>query len=129
MTAKAAEQGQALLSQLGALETGVWEALMRGDQMADEAALAGNFLGVYPDGFASKADHVQQLAKGPTIQSFRLSKLTAMALGDDYALLSYRAAYLRVGRTEPEAMYVSSIWRRGPERWVNVFSQDTPAID
>jgi hypothetical protein len=115
-----------LLTSLVARETKVWEALRRGDAAADAAALHPAFLGVYPDGFSGKAEHVAQLAQGPTVHSYQLADCRVMELGADYALLAYRVAYLRSGQDEPETMYVSSIWKRRARDWVNVFSQDTP---
>jgi hypothetical protein len=116
-----------LLTSLVACETRVWEALVAGDQAADAAALHPAFLGVYPDGFATKADHIAQLAQGPIMQSFALTKCRVMSLGADHAVLSYRAEFLRCGQDLPEAMFISSIWKRRARDWVNVFSQDTPA--
>ncbi len=52
------------------LETGVWLALQRGDAEADRKLLSEDFLGVYPTGFADRADHVGQLADGPTVTEF-----------------------------------------------------------
>lgn len=117
----------ALLDDLLACETRVWEALVTGDAAADAAALSADFLGVYPDGFAGKGDHAGQLADGPTVARFHLTDVQVKPLGADHALLAYCARYLRVGRAEEEEMYVSSIWRRSGEGWVNIFSQDTPA--
>ena len=117
----------ALLDELLACETAVWEALVTGDAAADAAALSADFLGVYPDGFAGKADHCGQLADGPTVARYRLTEAQVKPLGADHALLAYRARYVRVGRAEEEEMYVSSIWQRDGTGWVNVFSQDTPA--
>lgn len=118
---------RALLDDLLACETGVWEALVKGDAGADAAALAADFLGVYPDGFAGKDAHSGQLSEGPTVVRYELSDARVMVLGSDHALLAYHARYLRVGQDEMEEMYVSSIWRRSGAGWVNVFSQDTPA--
>ncbi|MEO8243171.1 MAG: DUF4440 domain-containing protein [bacterium] len=129
MTAISAQQDEQLLAELGRCETGVWDALIRGDIAADAAALADNFLGVYADGFAVKADHVQSLEHGATMQSYDLSSMRVMALGADHAVLSYRADFLRVGQARPEAMYISSIWQRTAAGWINVFSQDTSAVD
>lgn len=117
----------ALLAELLALETAVWQALVAGDPAADRALLAADFLGVYPDGFAGRDAHVAQLAGGPTVLEFRLSEVRLVALGGDHALLAYRADYRRPGGTAEEAMYVASVWRRTAAGWVNVFSQDTPA--
>ena len=116
-----------LLSELLSAETVVWQALVDGDAAADAAALSGDFLGVYPDGCAGKADHVGQLANGPTVEIFALSEATARAIGPDHGLLSYHARFRRAGRNADEAMYVSSLWRRENDGWVNLFSQDTPA--
>ena len=116
-----------LLEELSACETRVWQALVSGDTAADMAALAAGFLGVYSSGFADKADHAGQLADGPTVASFALSDLRVMSLGRDHAVLSYFARYSRPMGVE-ETMYVSSIWQRSGDSWVNVFSQDTPAI-
>ncbi|NOR61674.1 MAG: DUF4440 domain-containing protein [Rhodobacteraceae bacterium] len=121
------QQKSALQAELTKCEERVWNALVTGDQHADEAALDERFLGVYPDGFAKKSAHVQQLADGPTVQSYTLSDLRVLTLGDDHAVLSYRADFQRRTQAKPEAMYVSSIWQRLAGGWVNVFSQDTPA--
>lgn len=48
-------------------------------------------------------------------------------LGTDQALICYRAEFQRVGRDAAEVMYVSSVWRKGADGWINVVSQDTPA--
>ena len=117
-----------LLAGLRTCETGVWQALVDGNAKADAAALHSDFLGVYSDGFANKADHVQQLDAGPTIARFELADYRVMPLGADHAVLSYKAVFRRCGRDADEAMYVSSIWQRNTGGWINVFSQDTPAI-
>ncbi|WP_420011442.1 DUF4440 domain-containing protein [Tateyamaria sp.] len=116
-----------LLAELCACESAVWDALVRGDTQADAAALDDSFLGVYADGFAGKAEHVGQLAYGPTVASFSLTDMRARPLGDGHALLSYLAEFQRVSSTQPEKMYVSSIWKRTGAGWINVFSQDTAA--
>ncbi len=120
------KQEDELLEVLKACETDVWNALASGDIEADMAALDDEFLGVYADGFASRQEHVEQLANGPSISSFVLSDFHYKQLGPAYALLSYHAKFLRSGKDSEEAMYVTSIWRQKGERWINVFSQDTP---
>lgn len=112
-----------------ALERAVWDALVAGDAAADAALLAPDFLGVYPTGFAGRADHAAQLAAGPTVAAYRLSDVRLVPMGADHALLAYRADYTRMGGAQPEAMFVSSIWRRAGAGWVNTFSQDTPVSD
>ena len=117
-----------LLVELERSETKIWNALVQGDWQADSDALDDDFLGVYSDGFANRNDHIQQLSGGPTVESYELSSLRVLPMGKDHAVLSYRADFFRINQTTPEAMYVSSIWRRRNIGWVNVFSQDTPAL-
>ena len=117
-----------LLAELKLCETGVWDALVHGNKQADSDALHDTFLGIYPDGFSGKTDHVQQLEHGPTVKSYELSNLRALQLGADHTVLSYRADFTRMHQTEIETMYVSSIWRRLGNGWINILSQDTPAI-
>lgn len=116
------------LDQILALERGVWQALVDGDARADRAALAEDFLGVYSTGFADRADHVGQLATGPTVARFALSEARLVGLGQDRVLLAYRAEFTRVGKHAAEAMYVSSIWEARGGVWLNTFSQDS-AVD
>ncbi|WP_413219743.1 DUF4440 domain-containing protein [Tritonibacter mobilis] len=116
-----------LLRDLTSCERQVWDALVQGDAAADAALLCKSFLGVYGTGFAGKADHTGQLEHGPTVQTYELSQLTARALGPGYAVLSYHARFQRCGHLTAEDMYVSSIWQRTDNGWVNIFSQDTAA--
>lgn len=113
-----------------ALETQVWDALTAGDSAADESLLAPDFVGLYPTGFADRADHVGQLASGATVDSYDLSEARLVRVPSTAVLLCYRADYrrLRDGAPGPlEAMYVSSLWIEHEGKWSNVFSQDTPA--
>lgn len=112
------------------LERKVWDALVEGDPDADIELLAEDFLGVYPTGFAFRSDHVEQLADGPSVLTYQLSEARKFDISEWAVMLSYRADFqrasaLRDGR--PEVMYVSSLWCLKGERWINVFSQDTPA--
>lgn len=109
-----------------ALETAVWQALCDGDAAADRAVLAEDFLGVYPSGQATRAEHVAQLEDGPSIAAFELSQVVWRDYGNGLAMISYHARYRRDGAEEDEQMYVSSLWRWEAGTWRNVFSQDTP---
>ena len=118
------------LEELLALERRVWRALVDGDGEADAALLAADFLGVYPTGFADRDEHRSQLDAGPSMAAFELDDERLLVLADDAAILSYRARFRRPGRAAgatDEVMYVSSLWCHRDGRWVNVFSQDTPA--
>lgn len=108
-------------------ERAVWQALVDGDPQADEDLLTEDFLGVHPSGFADRADHVGQLADGPTVASYELSEARVIEVSPTAALLSYRAEYRRPTGEAVEVMYISSLWCQRNGRWVNVFSQDTPA--
>ena len=116
-----------LLQALLAQEHRVWRALVEGDPDADAALLDEDFLGVYPSGFAGRADHAGQLARGPSVAAYVLEAARVLEAGADHAMLCYRARYTRPGGAAEEAMYVSSLWRREGAGWINVFSQDTPA--
>lgn len=107
-------------------EHSVWDALLVGDPQADAALLHEGFIGVYPDGFAHRADHVGQLAAGPTVQSYTLTQIRTERLGAGHALICYRAKFQRTDTEQTEVMYVSSIWRKANNGWCNIFSQDTP---
>ena len=118
-------------NELVELEKMVWDALVSGDRVADGLLLADDFLGVYETGFAGKENHVEQLINGPTIRHYELSDFTRKVLCSDTVLLSYKAEYSRPASDELEVMYVSSIWQRQTgqrqtEKWLNIFSQDTP---
>ncbi len=111
------------------LERQVWDALTLGDAAADEALLAADFVGLYPTGFADRADHAGQLAHGPTVESYSVNEPRLVRISSTAVMLCYRAEFrrLRNGAAGPiEAMYVSSLWVEQAGQWRNVFSQDTP---
>lgn len=115
-----------LLETLLVQEIRVWQALVAGDAAADAALLAPGFLGLYPDGYAGRADHAAQLAGGPTVAGYEITEALALPLGEGLALLAYRASYTRPAGGPAERMWVSSIWRQEGGGWINLFSQDTP---
>lgn len=111
------------------LERGVWDALCRGDADADTRLLSDDFLGVYPSGFATRTEHAGQLANGPTVASYDLHEARLLVVSPDDVMLCYRADWHRIGSTDSsaESMYISSLWSRRDGRWLNLFSQDSPA--
>ncbi|MCP5039125.1 MAG: nuclear transport factor 2 family protein [Rhodobacteraceae bacterium] len=111
------------------LETRVWDALTTGDMASDQALLAPDFLGVYSTGFSDRAEHVGQLANGPSVANYVISQARLLKLGAGQVLLAYRADFTRVGSSTSEAMYVSSIWEERKGLWQNTFSQDSNASD
>jgi hypothetical protein len=117
-----------MLATLLDLESQVWDALVRGDDDADQALLSAEFLGVYATGFAGRECHVDQLAEGPTVLSYKIEQPRIIELSRDASLIAYRATYTRPAAPEIEkTMYVSSIWSREGDTWRNLFSQDTDA--
>jgi hypothetical protein len=121
-----AQDATDLLGTLVEAERAVWRALLTGDAVADAALLDDAFLGVYPTGFATKTDHTAQLVAGPTVAAFSIDQPRVLPLAENLALLAYKAVFRRAGRSDPETMYVSSLWRRDGGTWRNLFSQDTP---
>ncbi len=122
--------GDARLDFFVRLETGVWDALIAGDPEADRDLLSADFLGVYPQGFEGRAEHVGHLVDGPIMASYSIADARLVELAGDTVLLAYRADYRPVAVGEPgeaETMYISSIWCRRGDEWRNIFSQDTPA--
>lgn len=115
------------LEEILALERQVWAALIAGDAEADGAMLTADFLGVYPSGFADRAAHMAELSAGPTMRRYALDRARLLDLGPGRVLLCYRAAYVPAGAEDERVMYISSLWERRGGRWLNSFSQDTPA--
>lgn len=115
-----------------ALERRVWQALMEGDRHTDATLLDPEFVGLYDTGFASRDEHVNQLDHGPIIESFTIHESRLLPLASDTVLLAYRATYTPIDQTDTPTLhteYISSIWKLRGAHWVNVFSQDTTAID
>jgi hypothetical protein len=109
------------------LESKVWEALVSGDMKADASLLADDFLGVYSSGMAGKEEHAAQLMAGPTVANYSLSDAIILLLAEDTILLSYLARWTRIANGKQEAMYITSIWKKTGQIWLNIFSQDTKA--
>jgi hypothetical protein len=112
------------------LESAVWKALMAGDAQADNQLLTEDFVGVYPTGIASRSDHVDQLADGPTIESFAILDARILVVAPTAVMLSYRAEFRRPNTSHAapdEVMFVSSLWCEREGQWCNIFSQDTPS--
>lgn len=114
-----------LVAEILKLETKVWDALVSGDPAADGQLLAENFLGVYPSGFANKADHCGQLHNGPTVKDYQLSDIQLRVITESAVLFIYRVAYRRPGQCQ-DAMLISSLWEKTVDGWLNSYSQDTP---
>ena len=109
-----------------ALEEQVWQAQVSGDAAAEREVLPRDFLGVTSGGFADLERHLDELADGPITAWYSLSQARLLRLGEDAALLSYRADARAPGAEVEERFYITSLWQRREGRWWNTFSQDTP---
>ena len=110
------------------LEIQVWEALKNGDANADSNLLSDDFLGVYETGLGSKEDHLELLRNGPIISCYEIGSSQLIQLGPEIASLTYSATatFLRnEGKDTQVLLYITSIWARRLNKWVNIFSQDT----
>jgi hypothetical protein len=110
------------------LEIQVWEALKNGDKNANSRLLSDDFLGVYETGLGSKEDHLELLRNGPIISCYEIGSSQLIQLGPEIASLTYSAT-AKLLRNEGEdtqvLLYITSIWARRLNKWVNIFSQDT----
>jgi hypothetical protein len=110
------------------LEIQVWEALKNGDKNANSKLLSDDFLGVYETGSGSKEDHLELLRNGPIISCYEIGSSQLIQLGPEIASLTYSATatFLRnEGEDTQVLLYITSIWARRLNKWVNIFSQDT----
>ena len=110
------------------LEIQVWEALKNGDESADSNLLSDDFLGVYEAGLSSKEDHLELLRNGPIISCYAIGSSQLIQLGPEIASLTYSATatFLKNDEQDTEVLlYITSIWARRSNKWVNIFSQDT----
>jgi len=75
-------------AEVEAAERAVWAALMRGDKAADLALLSPDFLGVYPSGFADRAEHAMQCDDGPSVLGYEMAGITHRSLAQGVALIA-----------------------------------------
>lgn len=115
------------IDQFEQLETAMWNSLVNGDGDSADRLLSTDYLGVYTTGFSGRDDYIAALADGPIAASFEISQSQMFVLSNTSVLYSYRADFTSREDGPPEAMYVSSLWCLRDDRWVNVFSQDTPS--
>ena len=112
-----------------ALEQQVWNAMLNGDPEADKRALTENFLGVYETGFSDRETHCKAMAHGPIAKSYTISEARLLGLSEEIVILSYLATWVPIrngNAQQEEVMYISSVWQKSGDSWLNVFSQDTP---
>ena len=110
------------------LEMQVWEALKTGDKNTNSNLLSDDFLGVYETGLSSKNDHLELLQNGPIILCYKIGPSQLIQLGPETVSLTYSATatFLENDKQNTETLlFITSIWTRRLNKWVNIFSQDT----
>ena len=110
------------------MERQVWEALKNGDVNADANLLSDDFLGVYEAGISSKEDHLEQLRNGPIISSYEIGSAQLIQLGPEIISLTYSATAIFLkhkAKDTQNLFFITSIWARRLNKWVNILSQDT----
>ncbi len=114
------------------LETQVWESLRSGDYASSAHLIGDDFLGVYPIGFVTRDEQKAALVnRGPMVAAYELHDARLVIVSDGDVLLCYRANSRPIGTDEEKPMattYISSLWSKRGEEWLNVFSQDTTAV-
>jgi hypothetical protein len=84
-----------------------------------------DFLGVYPDGFAGREAHSDQLAAGPTLPPTTIAEEHIRPLGPTTSSIpTARATSAPARLTRRHARHLHLGAPRGG--WINIFSQDTP---
>jgi hypothetical protein len=110
------------------LEMQVWEALKTGDKNINSNLLSDDFLGVDETGLSSKSDHLELLRSGPIILCYKIGSSQLIQLGPETVGLTYSATakFLKNDDQDTETLlFITSIWARRLNKWVNIFSQDT----
>ena len=120
-----------LTALIRAQEVQVWEALKNKDKTADRKFLDDHFVGVYRDGFGTAAEHVAQIDDVYQLTGYQLDNVRVFNVSAAAVMIVYRATCQATGTWVADCaqpLYISSLWIRHGERWVNVFSQDTSAV-
>ena len=84
--------------------------------------------GVYETGLSSKEDHLELLRNGPIISCYEIGSSQLIQLGPETVSLTYSATatFLENDKQNTETLlFITSIWTRRLNKWVNIFSQDT----
>ena len=117
-------------AELIALEKASWEAWKARDASFYERTLSDDHMDVHGFGIADKAAVVATVASPAcVVEGYTLDGFRFRPLGDDAAMLTYRAEQKTTcnGKAVPSPVWVSSVYARRNGRWVNVLFQQTPA--
>ena len=113
-----------------AKEKQIWDAIVQKDKDAAAQLLAKDFIGVYQDGFATKQNSLRDLDRSYTLSNYQWQDFRVIPLASKNVLLLYKATCKGSGEWMgfcSHSEYVSSLWEERNGKWMNVFSQDTPA--
>jgi hypothetical protein len=122
---------KALEEKILALERQVNQLINRRDQTALRSLTADEFLYVDGQGIAGKLDFLSGVSGSgkADITDFRMEEAKVVELGKEAALIAYglTAKGTRNGKEFLDQGYASSVWVNRGGKWLNVFSQFTPA--
>jgi uncharacterized protein (TIGR02246 family) len=111
------------------LEDEIWAANRRGDGSYYQRYLTDDATAIATFGVFDKAAIVEQVAQNVVpYTSTRLSGQQVMLLGEDSALITYRADIeaLQEGKPFSFSVYATSVWRRDRDGWRVRLHQQTP---
>ena len=72
-----------------------------------------------------------QLKNGPVITSYEMGSARLLQLGPEIVSLTYSATAVFLKdktQNDRKLFYITSIWARRFNKWVNIFSQDTRGV-
>jgi hypothetical protein len=126
----AKEPTASLKEELVKLEKQSWEAWKNHDGKFFEGFLSDDHAEIGFGGVTSKASVVAGVASGVCeVKSYTVDNFELRMLGSDAALLTYHEAQDTKcrGKAVPSPCWVSSLYMKRGERWLNVLYQQTPA--
>jgi hypothetical protein len=108
------------------LERQAWEALKAKDATTYERLLAEDFVNVGPDGITTKSEE-KNLPDQLTLDDYKWDGLRVVHFTPDVTLVAYKATQKAMvrGQPVPTPTWISSLWIKRNEKWLNVFYQET----
>jgi hypothetical protein len=110
------------------LERQGWDAVKTKDYKTYVRFLAEDFVDVLPDGIQTKSEEEKAIDQ-LTVYDYKWEHLRVVHFSPDVTLLVYKATQKATfcGQPLPTPTWVSSLWMRRNESWLNVFAQETKA--
>ncbi len=127
-TGKSAGASSANDKQIIDKEKALWEAWKDKNAKPFEQDTATNVPGVTPVGFVDMQHTIQEM-QGCNISSYALENTRVDWVGNDVAVLSYKAMQEGTcgGKKLPPAVYAQSAWVKKGGKWIAVTHQEVPA--